>query len=135
MKKSIMRGFFLLSLWLMPAYAEEIYDVSLRFHRQWELGETEKETLREKYGPIRVSFDPNGQAVPKGLPSALIVRWKRFYELCMRDGCYYCDADEGSCESGTCGIYNVSCKPYMTSEGLPQCGVQCADYAFISTLP
>ena len=117
------------------AHANEICDVTLRFHKQWEVKECEKKVLGDKYGPIRVSFDPQGRATPQNLPSHLLTRWKSLYEICMRDGCYFCDADEGSCEMGTCGTANAKCKPYMTLEGHPQCGMQCADFAFMSTLP
>ena len=134
MERQILKGMFLLYLWSSPVQAEEFPDVSLRFHSQWELGPHEQQKLLEKYGVYRVSFDQKGQATPHGLSPELMSRWKSFYELCMRDGCYYCDADVGSCETGTCGPENAYCKPYMRSDGLPACGVECADYAFISTL-
>lgn len=134
MNRLILKSLCLLCLGLPIAQANNLSEVSLRFHTQWDLAEAQKTALKEKYGTIRVSFDSNGQAIPHGLSPELLDRWKRLYELCMRDGCYYCDADEGSCEIGTCGSSNSYCKPHMTSDGRPQCGYQCADYAFISTL-
>jgi len=134
MKRHIFKEFFLLSLWFNSAQAQEIPDVSLRFHAQWDVGDEERQRLQEKYGAVRVSFDEGGHAVPVGLLPEHLKRWVRLYELCMRDGCYYCDADEGSCELGTCGPTNAYCKPYMGDEGYPQCGIACADYAFTSVL-
>jgi len=133
MGPKILTGLFLLCLLNTCVWAEGISDVSLRYYAQWDIGERARQRLQEKYGTSRVHFDDNGQAFPSGIPIAMIARWKRFYELCMRDGCYYCDADEGSCETGTCGSKNASCKPIM-DERTPVCGAQCADYAFISTL-
>ncbi|MBS0272455.1 MAG: hypothetical protein JSR85_07410 [Proteobacteria bacterium] len=134
MKSQVLSLFFLSCLWLTFVYAEELPDVSLRFHAQWDVGERGRERLIEKYGVSRVRFDPSGQAIPSGLSPEQLPRWMRLYELCMRDGCYYCDANEGSCESGTCGPRNASCKPYLGPDGFPKCGIQCADYAFTSTL-
>lgn len=134
MERQILKGFVLLCLLLTALHADDIPDVSLRFHAQWNVGDQERQKLQEKYGITRVNFDKKGEAIPNGLSSAQLARWKRLYELCMRDGCYYCEADEGSCESGTCGFKNSYCRPHMGGEGLPQCGVECADYAFISTL-
>src|SRR3990167_8060143 len=131
MRPYILTGLLLLCLGNTFAKAEEIRDVTLRYYAQWNIGERARQRLQEKYGTSRVHFDDNGQAFPNGIPIAMIARWKRLYELCMRDGCYYCDADEGSCESGTCGPKNTLCKPYLNSQGLPKCGPQCADYAFI----
>ena len=126
---------FILSLCFSTAGADDICDVTLRNYAQWEIQSCEKQVLYDMYGPLRVSFDPQGHATPQNLPPHLINRWERLYELCMRDGCYFCDYDEGSCETGTCGLQNASCKPYMNSQGFPKCGSQCADYAFIATLP
>ncbi len=134
MERQIFKWMFLLCIGLNPVQSEEFPDVSMRFHSQWELGPQDQQKLLKKYGVYRVSFDEKGQAIPHGIPPELISRWKCFYEICMRDGCYYCDTDVGSCETGTCGPENGLCKPYMGSEGLPVCGVECADYAFISTL-
>lgn len=135
MKYQALRGLLFLPIFLNPAYGEEIPDVSLRFYAQWDVGERARQKLNNTFGPQRVSFDPKGNVIPHYLPSNQIKRWMRLYELCMSDGCYYCDADEGSCETGTCGLQNASCKPYMNSQGFPKCGSQCADYAFIATLP
>ena len=134
MKKKFLRFLFLYGIWLYPVSAQEIPEISLRFHAQWDVGEKEREKLTEKYGISRVNFDEMGQAVPNGLAPECLPRWQRLYDLCMQDGCYYCDANEGSCETGTCGLKNADCKPYIGPDGLPQCGVQCADYAFISIL-
>ena len=46
MKRSLLKGLFPLGLWLMPAYAEEPCDISLRFHNQWELKERENELFK-----------------------------------------------------------------------------------------
>jgi hypothetical protein len=133
MERQILVGFFLL-LWVGSALAEGFEDVSLRYYAQWDVGERERQKLLEKYGASRVSFDQEGRAMPQGLPPQQLERWHSFYELCMRDGCYFCDADIGSCETGTCGPENAYCKPYIGSEGLPKCGVECADYAFAAIL-
>ena len=134
MKRQVFAGLFLLCLWLNGAYAEEFDDITLRYYAQWDVGDLARQKLLEKYGAFRVLFDQDGQPIPQGLSPELMQRWHSFYELCMRDGCYYCDADLGSCETGTCGSENASCKPYIGSEGLPKCGTECADYAFMSTL-
>ena len=135
MKRQVLRGLLFLPIFLNPAYGEEISDVSLRFYAQWDVGEKARQRLDNTFGPQRVSFDAKGKITPHNLPSNQIKRWRRLYELCMSDGCYYCDADEGSCETGTCGPKNAQCKPYLNSKGLPKCGSQCADYAFSATLP
>jgi hypothetical protein len=135
MNYKVLRGLLLLPIFLSSAYGEEIPDVSLRFYAQWDVGDKERQKLTDIYGVQRVSFDAKGQVTPHNLPLNQVKRWKRLYELCMSDGCYYCDADEGSCETGTCGPKNTHCKPYMNSQGFPKCGSQCADYAFIATLP
>lgn len=134
MGHQVLKGFVLLCFWLTHAQADEISDVSMRFHAQWDVGDQERQRLQKTYGITRVSFDEKGHAIPNGLSPKQLARWMRLYELCMRDGCYYCDANEGSCEFGTCGPKNTDCKPYIGEKGLPQCGGQCADYAFISTL-
>ncbi len=131
----VLRGLLFLPIFLSSAYGEEIPDISLRFYAQWDVGERARQKLDNTFGPQRVSFDIKGKVTPHNLPSDQIKRWMRLYELCMSDGCYYCDADEGTCETGTCGHKNASCKPHMNSQGLPKCGSQCADYAFIATLP
>lgn len=135
MKGQVLRRLLLLPIFLSAVYGEEIPDVSLRFYAQWDVGDRERQKLTDIYGVQRVSFDAKGKVTPHNLPSNQIKRWMRLYELCMSDGCYYCDANEGSCETGTCGPKNIHCKPYVNSQGLPKCGSQCADYAFIATLP
>jgi len=134
MERQFFTGLFLLCLWQTSLQADEIPDIFLRHHAQWVVGTREQQTLLEKYGLSRVSFDEKGQAMPHGLSPKQMTRWKRLYELCMRDGCTYCDAEDGSCETGTCGPQNAHCKPYLGSEGRPKCGAECADYAFMSTL-
>jgi hypothetical protein len=135
MKRQVLQGLLFLPIFLNAAYGEEIPDVSLRFYAQWDVGEKARQRLDNTFGPQRVSFDAKGKVTPHNLPSNQIKRWRRLYELCMSDGCYYCDANEGSCETGTCGPKNAQCKPYLNSQGLPKCGSQCADYAFTATLP
>lgn len=134
MKKIINIGLVFLCLGTASASAEDNQDVSLRFHAQWKVGEKDRERLKEKFGLTPVKFDPQGHAIPINLPKEKRKQWERIYELCMRDGCYYCDAPEGSCEEGTCGPKNSFCKPYTTSDGKPKCGQECAEYAFTSTL-
>jgi len=113
---------------------DPIAEVSLRFAAQWEISLADKAALNQKYGIQRVHFDPQGHPNPTGISSQSLKRWQRLYNLCMTDGCYYCDAHEGSCETGTCGPQNSLCKPYMDSQGCPKCGDVCADYAFAATL-
>ena len=109
-------------------------DVSLRFGAQWEISQGEKKILEQTYGATRVSFDLQGRPIPKGIAPNDVQRWYRLYNLCMNDGCYYCDAAEGSCETGTCGPNNSLCKPHMDGQGCPKCGQVCADYAHTATL-
>lgn len=116
-------------------FVEDDERVSLRFHAQWSIDEGTRKKVHEAFGISRVTFDHRGVAVPHGLSSHQVKRWERLYNLCMSDGCYYCDAPEGSCELGTCGPQNAYCKPYMGQNGHPICGVECADYAFTSILP
>lgn len=109
-------------------------EVSLRFGAQWEISQVDKHALEQRYGVTRVSFDLQGRPIPKGISPKVVQRWYRLYNLCMSDGCYYCDAPEGSCESGTCGPSNSLCKPHMDGQGCPKCGHVCSDYAFTATL-
>lgn len=109
-------------------------DVSLRFHAQWVVDERTQKRLHDTYGVMRIRFDKNGRPIPHGLSPAQVKRWERLYKLCMSDGCYYCDASEGSCELGTCGMNNEHCKPHIAYDGQPICGNVCADYAFTSIL-
>lgn len=139
MGRQILTGFLLVNICNTSVDAEDMSDVSYRFQAQWDVGERVRQSILEHYGQSRVSFDENGQPIPKGLSAAQLKRWKRLYTLCMSDGCTYCDAEEGegSCESGTCGPHNSYCKPYMRQgEGPPNpiCGAECADYAFAATL-
>jgi len=112
-----------------------VYDtnqsISLRYHAQWNVdGETQKK-LCKAYGMKRISFDQHGHPLPKGLSAPQKNRWDRLYQLCMNDGCYFCDAAEGSCESNTCGVNNEYCKPHLDKDGQPLCGNACADYAYM----
>jgi hypothetical protein len=109
-------------------------EVSLRFSAQWQISQSEKNAINKIYGPSRINFDPQGNPSPQGLAPHCVNRWHRLYKLCMCDGCYYCDASEGSCETGTCGPNNSYCKPYMDDQGNPKCGSTCSDYAFAATL-
>lgn len=109
-------------------------DTSLRFHAQWKVDPATEKRICKTYGPDRIDFDKMGHPHPHGLSPGQRKRWERLYTLCMSDGCYYCDADEGSCELGTCGLNNEHCKPYLGREGQPVCGKECADYAFKSIL-
>ena len=135
MEHNLFKWFFLLSLWPYVSQADKISDVPLRFHAQWQVEEQKRQEIQNKYGTTRVTFTQKGQAVPRGLSAEQLKRWERLYNLCMSDGCFFCDADVGSCEIGTCGNNNDSCKPHMGPEGLPTCGQECADFAFRSTLP
>lgn len=148
MKIALLTNVFLLSLGVGLGYADTpssafpqkinaIYsneDVSLRFHAQWTVDERTREKIQKTYGGMRIDFDRKGHPIPHGLTPEQIKRWNRLYMLCMSDGCYYCDADEGSCELGTCGPRNESCSPYTGPDGHPICGKVCADYAFKSIL-
>lgn len=147
MKSGVLKKVFLTSVCLLAACGSNgslvrakstpaVYttpDVSLRYHAQWKVEEGVKKKLHETYGIKRVSFDSKGRPVPQGLSPAQQKRWERLYHLCMGDGCYYCDAPEGSCESNTCGENNEYCKPYVGADGQPICGKGCADYAFYAS--
>lgn len=109
-------------------------DISLRFHAQWNIDENTQKKLCKAYGVKRIRFDTRGHPLPQGLSPKQIERWERLYTQCMYDGCLYCDAPEGSCESRTCGVNNADCKPYTGSDGQPLCGRVCADYAFKAIL-
>jgi hypothetical protein len=110
-------------------------DVTLRFHAQWNVDEKAQRKLRETYGSQRLTFDLQGRPVLHGLTPEQVKRWERLYKLCMSDGCFYCDSDEGgSCESGTCGANNELCRPHLGYDGRPICGQVCADFAFNSIL-
>lgn len=108
-------------------------DISLRYHAQWNVPEGTQKKLHKAYGMRRISFDPKGHPIPKGLSAMQKKRWKQFYELCMGDGCYFCDEPKGigSCELNTCGENNEHCKPHVGRDGQPVCGKACADYAFM----
>lgn len=135
MQQPLLKGLFLLCLWQKVAHAEAIPDVSFHFSPQWNIGDQNRQRLQAKYGSFRVSFDKEGRAIPHGLFPKQMPRWERLYKLCMSDGCYFCDSEKGgSCEMGTCGYKNVDCRPYLGGDGLPQCGLECADYAFLSIL-
>lgn len=148
MKYTLLENVLLMCLWpslalaqnlseSAPQIANTVYeseDASLRFHGQWIVDEGTRTKLQKTYGTTRVRFDPKGSPLPHGLSQSQIKRWERLYRLCMSDGCYYCDAGEGSCELGTCGTNNRDCRPYLAGDGQPLCGRECADYAFKSML-
>jgi hypothetical protein len=110
-------------------------EISWRYHAQWRVDECTRAQLDAVYGQKRVNFDETGYPSPQGLSPTETKRWMRLYLLCMSDGCGFCDAEVGSCESGTCGFHNASCRPYLDLNGQPVCGQECADYAFTSMLP
>lgn len=137
--------FFLMTVSPILVYAHELTpraknavynseEVSLRFHAQWTVDEETRKKLHEIYGATRIRFDHKGNPILHGLPPVEAKRWERLYKLCMSDGCYYCDAAEGSCELGTCGANNEHCRPHIGQDGRPLCGDECADYAFNSIL-
>lgn len=131
MKQSFLRTCCLITLFSSPLRGE---DVTCRFHAQWNVDEGTQQKIQETYGGV--AFDKYGRPLlPRGMNSVVAERWNRLYELCMSDGCYYCDASEGSCEQGTCGPKNEYCRPYLGADGKPKCGRACADYAFRSILP
>jgi hypothetical protein len=105
-------------------------DVTMRYHAQWTIDEAAQKKRPQHF---EVRFDSKGHPVPEGLSPFQQKRWETFYKLCMGDGCYYCDAMEGSCESNTCGDNNEYCKPYLGANGQPVCGKVCADYAFYAS--
>jgi hypothetical protein len=112
------------------AYAQDFHDVALRYHEQWKVEKQELAKVEAKYGVRRINFDSRGSPQPKGLTTNQEQRWQRLYSNCMLDGCFFCDAPMGSCETGTCGPRNASCKPFLDKSGHPHCGKVCADYAF-----
>ena len=78
----------------------------------------------------RGEIDQNSIHLPKGQRKV----FQRYYQQCMdlTDG-YYCDAPIGSCEHGTCGKNNKSCKPRMASSrerNVPKNGRDCSAYAY-----
>lgn len=134
MKRHLWAAAFLLCLGQNGVCVDKNPEASLRFQSQWKISEREKQALHQKYGPYRVSFDQEGKATPQGLSPEQTKRWRRLYDLCMSDGCTFCDWEEGSCETQTCGPLNAHCRPIMEIDGRPKCGLECADYAFTSTL-
>ena len=102
--------------------------ICFRFYDQWKVGDQDRTKLQQKYGVMCIHFDTKGTILADGVSPSLKSRFISFYNQCMKDGCLFCDANEGSCELGTCGVRNVDCKPYMR-EGRPLCGEDCAYYA------
>jgi hypothetical protein len=102
--------------------------VCFRFYDQWKVAEKDKRDLQKKYGFVCLLFDKEGTVLIKGLSPRIKARFFNLYNQCMKDGCMFCDAGEGSCEEGTCGLNNASCKPYMENER-PLCGEECGYYA------
>ncbi len=102
--------------------------VCFRFYDQWKVGDQDRTRLQAKYGVMCVHFDEKGKILADRVTPSLKSRFIGFYNQCMKDGCLFCDADEGSCELGTCGVKNADCKPYMR-EGRPLCGEDCGYYA------
>jgi hypothetical protein len=132
MGHQFLKGFYLLCLWQWGANATAasppLDGVCFRYHEQWKVGDKARGVLREKHGIACVRFSTRGDLIVEGLSPANQARMKRFYQQCMQDGCLFCDASEGYCETGTCGPGNRDCKPYMR-DGRPLCGEDCAYYA------
>ncbi len=133
MGRHIFQGLLLLCLWQCVGSAASlkpppIDGICFRFYDQWKVGDQEKTFLKNKYGIICLRFNEKGDVLTEGLSSANKARLVRFYKQCMQDGCLFCDASEGYCETGTCGVNNRDCKPFML-EGRPLCGEECAYYA------
>ncbi len=131
MKKPIKRIFFVcLSIGL--GVTSDLFSASdgvcFRFYEQWKVTEKDKQDLQKKYGFVCLLFDKKGTVLIKGLSPSLNVRFVNLYNQCMKDGCMFCDASDGSCEDGTCGPNNASCKPYIEN-GRPLCGEDCGYYA------
>jgi len=99
-----------------------------RFEKQWKINEQDKQKLQKKYNLVLLRFNEKGQAIIEKLPMSIHARFDCLYKQCMQDGCLFCDANEGSCEAGTCGPHNADCKPYMGENG-PLCGEGCVYYA------
>lgn len=99
-----------------------------RFRTQWKVSAHDKKLILKKYGTACFSFDKRGRLILKGFPASLAIRVRNLYNQCMKDGCVFCDAGDGSCEQGNCGLNNSSCKPYM-KKGRPVCGEDCIYYA------
>ena len=102
--------------------------ICFRFYDQWKVTEKDKRDLQKKYGFVCLLFNKEGSILIKGLSPAAKSRFINLYNQCMKDGCMFCDAEEGSCEEGTCGPDNAFCKPYM-EDGRPLCGEECGYYA------
>ncbi len=133
MRHHVFKGFFCLSLWgsltqAVPLNMPPSDGVCFRFYDQWKVGDQDRTKLQQKYGVLCFRFDKNGELLSEAISPSLKPRFVRLYTQCMRDGCVFCDANEGSCELGTCGVHNADCKPYMR-EGRPLCGEDCAYYA------
>lgn len=135
MRRQVFKGFFCLSLCLYGCVTQGISlknppmdGICFRFYEQWKVGDQDRKKLQQKYGVVCIHFDNKGDVLTEGVSSSLKARFLRFYNQCMRDGCLFCDANEGSCELGTCGVRNADCKPYMR-DGRPLCGEECAYYA------
>lgn len=111
------------------AIYEANQDISWRYHAQWSVDEETQKKVHKTYGSIR--FDEKGNPILPGLSAEEKEYWLMHFNHCMGDGCYYCDAGEGSCELQTCGENNEHCKPYLNKDGQPACGSECADYALM----
>lgn len=133
MKHLILKSLFFLWMGQCEAHTLPIQhpppeEVCFRFYHQWEISAQDKQKLQKKYKLVRLRFNERGQAIIEKLPSPIQARFECLYRQCMQDGCLFCDADEGSCETGTCGPHNSKCKPYMGENG-PLCGEGCVYYA------
>ncbi len=133
MKNLILKSLVFLSVgqsaaYTLPTHHPAPEEVCFRFYRQWEVKKQDKQKLQKKYNLVRLRFNEKGQVIMEKLPIPIQARFDCFYRQCMQDGCLFCDADEGSCETGTCGPHNSNCKPYMGENG-PLCGEGCVYYA------
>lgn len=112
----------------LPLYHPSPEGTCFRFYKQWKVDDQDKQKLQKKYNLVLLHFNERGQVIMEKLPSSLQTRFDCLYRQCMQDGCLFCDANEGSCEAGTCGPHNSNCKPYMGENG-PLCGEGCVYYA------
>lgn len=130
--KKILQGLCFLCLGHSVTQADSLTPplegICFRFYDQWTVGDQERQKLRQKYGVFCVRFNEKGELLAEGLSPPDKARVISFYNQCMQDGCLFCDASDGYCETGTCGPHNRDCKPYMR-DGRPLCGEECAYYA------
>ena len=100
-----------------------------RAHIQWQVSDSLRKEIEQSHGFTKVHFGDAGQPIVEGLSPRDQKRLTAFYKLCMSDGCTFCDHPKGSCHNQTCGPENKFCKPKLSANGAPQCGIECAYYA------